>query len=91
MTDRTPSEPKSLVELKARKVAKAAAASDSLQDRISEAFGQARGPTIASASGQRSDEADAAGVLTAIDEDPEGGEEAECPREFDYHTDAEEE
>jgi 26S proteasome regulatory subunit N2 len=33
----------------------------------------------------------AAGVLTAVDEDEEGDEEADCPREFDYFTDAEDE
>ena len=32
----------------------------------------------------------AAGVLTAVDEDGEGAEEAPVPREFDYYTDAEE-
>jgi len=31
----------------------------------------------------------AAGVLTAVDEDDEGGEEAEMPAEFDYETDSE--
>lgn len=30
--------------------------------------------------------ADAAGVLTAVDEDEDGGEEAPLPREFDYYT-----
>jgi 26S proteasome regulatory subunit N2 len=34
---------------------------------------------------------DVAGVLTSVDEDPEDGEEAECPREFDYYSDEEEE
>jgi len=29
----------------------------------------------------------AAGVLTAVDEDEEGGEEAEVPREFEYFSD----
>ena len=33
----------------------------------------------------------AAGVLTAVDEDDEGGVEAECPREFEYFTDGEDE
>ena len=33
----------------------------------------------------------AAGVLTAIDEDNEGDEEADVPREFEYFTDGEEE
>ena len=31
----------------------------------------------------------AAGVLTAVDEDEEGGEEAECPRDFEYFSDNE--
>lgn len=31
----------------------------------------------------------AAGVLTAVDEDAEDGEEAELPREFEYHSDEE--
>ena len=30
---------------------------------------------------------EAVGVLTAVDEDGEGGEEAECPREFEYESD----
>ena len=80
------------MEFKARKVAKAPAASESLQDRVTEAFGQATGAAAAGASAQRSSgAADAAGVLTAIDEDTEDGEEAQCPGEFEYHTDAEEE
>lgn len=33
----------------------------------------------------------AAGVLTAIDEDAEGDEEAEPPHDFDYYTDEEDE
>lgn len=33
----------------------------------------------------------AAGVLTAVDEDEEGGEEAEVPDEFDYETEGDEE
>ena len=33
--------------------------------------------------------AEAAGVLTAVDEDEEGGEEAEVPRDFEYHSDPE--
>jgi 26S proteasome regulatory subunit N2 len=31
----------------------------------------------------------AAGVLTAVDEDEEGGDEAEVPREFEYFSDNE--
>jgi 26S proteasome regulatory subunit N2 len=33
----------------------------------------------------------AAGVLTAVDEDEEGDEEADVPREFEYFSDGEEE
>lgn len=33
----------------------------------------------------------AAGVLTAVDEDAEGDEEADIPKEFEYFTDEEEE
>lgn len=40
--------------------------------------------------GTGSGAAAAAGVLTAVDEDQEGDEEASVPDAFDYHTDAEE-
>ena len=33
--------------------------------------------------------AEAAGVLTAVDEGGEGEEDAEVPREFEYHSDGE--
>ncbi len=42
------------------------------------------------ASGALSGAAAAAGVLTAVDEDEEGGEEADVPREFEYFSDNEE-
>jgi 26S proteasome regulatory subunit N2 len=35
--------------------------------------------------------AEAVGVLNAVDEDEEGAEEADVPREFDYHSDEGEE
>ena len=41
--------------------------------------------------GDGSGAAAAAGVLTAVDEDNEGDEEAKVPKEFDYFTDDEEE
>ncbi|KAI4183497.1 MAG: hypothetical protein LQ346_006311 [Caloplaca aetnensis] len=84
LTDSTPSEPKSLMELKAKKAVKPAAAPATLQDRVTEALGQQE-----AADREHSGAAEAAGVLTAVDEDPEGGEEAEVPREFDYFTDEE--
>lgn len=85
MTDTTPSEPKALLELKARKNTKPAAAPETLQDRVTAAFNQQ------DAAGGRTQEgggaAEAVGVLTAVDEDEEGGEEAPVPNEFDYHSD----
>lgn len=41
------------------------------------------------AAGALSGAAAAAGVLTAVDEDEEGAEEAEVPREFEYFSDGE--
>ncbi|KAL8697265.1 MAG: hypothetical protein Q9224_002404 [Gallowayella concinna] len=84
LTDSTPSEPKSLMELKAKKKVKPAATPATVQDRVVEALGQ----HLAN-DGESSGAAEAAGVLTAVDEDVEGGEEAEVPREFDYYTDEE--
>lgn len=84
LTDTTPSEPKSLMELKAKKTVKPAAAPATLQDRVNEALGQQE-----SVDRDAGGAAEAAGVLTAMDEDPEGGEEAEVPREFDYFSDEE--
>ena len=86
LTDTTPSEPKALMELKARKAVKPAAAPATMQDRLNEAvenLGQAAGSRDSGGA------AEAAGVLTAVDEDGEGGEEAELPGEFEYHTDGE--
>lgn len=95
LTDATPSEAKTLLEVKARKITKPAAAPESLQEQISAAFGNGQGTTAAAAGGPSSSNtqqgesgaAEAVGVLTAIDEDGEGGEEAEVPRDFDYHSD----
>lgn len=84
LTDSTPSEPKSLMELKAKKTVKPAAAPPTLQDRVTAALGEQE-----AADRDTSGAAEAAGVLTAMDEDPEGGEEAEVPHEFDYFTDEE--
>jgi 26S proteasome regulatory subunit N2 len=45
----------------------------------------------ADAHGEASGAAAAAGVLTAVDEDEEGGEEAEVPKDFEYFSDGEDE
>lgn len=79
------------MELKARKTVKPAVAPESLQDRVAQAFNQAADVATPQRRSGASGAAEAAGILTAIDEDPEGGEEAPCPREFDYDTDAGEE
>lgn len=49
--------------------------------------GQASG--LVAAAEVPSGAAEAAGVLTAVDEDEEGAEEAELPKEFEYHSDGE--
>ncbi len=51
--------------------------------RLADAAGEAQAALTGAAA--------AAGVLTAVDEDEEGGEEAEVPHEFEYFTDNEEE
>ncbi|OCK84304.1 26S proteasome regulatory complex, non-ATPase subcomplex, Rpn2/Psmd1 subunit [Lepidopterella palustris CBS 459.81] len=84
MIDTQPDEPKTLLELKVKKAAPApapGAPGQSLSDRVSEAY--------ASRDAQSNDTA--AAVLNAVDEDEEGGEEADVPREFDYVTDDEKE
>ncbi|MCJ1375406.1 proteasome regulatory particle base subunit [Loxospora ochrophaea] len=91
VTDTSPSQPKSLMEFKARKNVKTAAAPASLQDRVTDAYAQQLAATAASttsaAGAGTGGAAEAAGVLTAVDEDPEGGEEAEVPAAFDYLSD----
>lgn len=99
LTDATPLQAKTLLEVKARRITKPAAAPESLQERISAAFGNGQGTIAAAAAAaaggpssstaQRGEggAAEAVGVLTAIDEDGEGGEEAEVPRDFDYYSD----
>lgn len=89
LTDTTPSESKSLLELKAKKTVKPAAAPETLDDRITAAFGQQAGAV--SSREETGGAAEAAGVLTAVDEDAEGSEEAELPREFDYYEDEQQE
>lgn len=85
MTDTNPSEPKTLIELKAKKVVKPAAAPETLQDRVAAAFSQQE--AAGSSREETSGEAEAVGVPAAVDEDDEEGEEAELPHEFDYYSD----
>ena len=59
-----------------------------LNDRIGDAY-RSRDQAGALEAQMSSGAAEAAGVLTAVDEDEEGGEEAEVPRDFEYHSDPE--
>jgi 26S proteasome regulatory subunit N2 len=75
-----------LIEEKLKKASiEKAAAPTTLEDMRNESFNLRR-----QAEGETSG-AGAAAVLTAVDEDEEGGEEAECPGGFDYISDGEEE
>lgn len=89
LTDSTPKEPKTLMELKARKSVKPAAAPETLQDRVNAAFDRAQSADE-TAREEGGGAAEAAGVLTAVDEDGEGAEDAELPKEFEYHSDGHE-
>lgn len=90
--DKTPSEERETIELRASKEVKQAAAPETLQDRVNAAI-NAAGAQPGEAAGQRAGQgagaAAAAGVLTAVDEDEEGAEEAPVPNEFEYQTDNE--
>ena len=88
LIDNQPEEEKVLIEEKLKKASiDKAAAPTTLEDMRNESFNLARqGEAEASGVGA----AAAAGVLTAIDEDEEGAEEAEVPREFEYFSDNEE-
>ena len=82
LNDTSPEEPKSLLEMKkAKKPTQAAAAPETLQDRVDTAMAQGQAT--------RDGAAEAAGVLTAIDEGGEGESDAELPHDFEYHSDEE--
>lgn len=93
LLDTQPEEPKSLIEEKMKKASvERAAALPSLEDLRQESFTLRRlADAQGEAAGALSGAAAAAGVLTAVDEDGEGGEEASMPNEFEYFTDDEEE
>jgi 26S proteasome regulatory subunit N2 len=82
-------EEKVLIEEKLKKVTiEKAAAPTTLEDMRNEAFALRR-QAVAQREADESGAAAAAGVLTAVDEDEEGGEEAEVPEEFEYFSDNE--
>lgn len=88
MTDTKPSEAKELLELKVKKSATTpapGAPGHSLQDRVEDVY-SSRDAEASHTTGA----AEAAGVLTAVDED-EDDEEASAPRDFDYYSEGGEE
>lgn len=99
--DKNPDEPRETIEMKASKeVRQPAATAESLQDRLQAAIGAAALQTPQRDAGRMPLGADltaaagaaaAAGVLTAVDEDEEGGEEAPVPEEFEYESEGMEE
>lgn len=96
--DKQPDEPRETIELKASKESQPPAPpTETLQDRLQAAIGTAalQTPQRAAARAAMSDTpagaAAAAGVLTAVDEDEEGVEDAPVPDEFSYETEGEEE
>ena len=93
MIDTQPEEEKLLIEEKLKKASvEKAAAPTTLEDMRNESFNLRRQADVqGEAAGSGAGAAAAAGVLTAVDEDEEGAEEAECPQEFEYFSDNEEE
>ncbi|KAF2088798.1 26S proteasome regulatory complex, non-ATPase subcomplex, Rpn2/Psmd1 subunit [Saccharata proteae CBS 121410] len=89
--DTRPSESKELLEMKLKKAATTpapGAPGHTLAEQVNSAYaardaGGAADTSIAGISGA----SEAAGVLTAVDEDEDDGEEAPVPREFEYHSD----
>ncbi|KAJ5610570.1 hypothetical protein N7510_007289 [Penicillium lagena] len=97
--DKQPDEPRETVELKASKETRQPAPpAETLQDRLQAAIGTAALQTpqrasaraaVAAESTPAAGAAAAAGVLTAVDEDEEGVEDAPVPDNFTYESDEE--
>ncbi|KAF2140844.1 uncharacterized protein K452DRAFT_359291 [Aplosporella prunicola CBS 121167] len=88
--DTTPSEPKSLLELKVKKATTTpapGAPGHTLADRVNDAYAAV---DEYAAQGEQGGAAEAAGVLTAVDEDDDG-EDAQPPRDFDYYSEGNDE
>jgi 26S proteasome regulatory subunit N2 len=88
--DTQPESEREIIELKVTKVETKPAPAAQAQSSQAQAAGLAAPQTPAQGvSMGAGGAAAAAGVLTAIDEDEEGAEEAPVPEEFDYHSDNE--
>lgn len=90
LNDTTPSQPKDLIEEKLKKATTEKAVTQTLADMRDDSFNQRRqADAHGEASPALSGAAAGAGVLTAVDEDEEGAEEAPVPKDFEYFTDNE--
>ncbi|KAL2216725.1 putative 26S proteasome regulatory subunit Rpn2 [Thermoascus aurantiacus ATCC 26904] len=92
--DKKPEEPRETIELRASKEVKQAAAPETLQDRLQAAAASAAALQTPQRGGRlpvsgATGAAAAAGVLTAVDEDEEGAEDAPVPGEFGYESETE--
>lgn len=92
--DKKPEEPRETIELRASKEVKQAAAPETLQDRLQAAAASATALQTPQRGGRlpvsgATGAAAAAGVLTAVDEDEEGAEDAPVPGEFGYESETE--
>jgi len=94
LEDTTPNEEKSLLELKARKKATVSAPTPGQQlggnDRSDFASAMSGFAPVTPSGFGAGGAAAAAGVLNAVDEDDEGGEEAPVPDEFEVESEEEE-
>lgn len=91
LIDTQPEEPKILIEEKLKKAPTEKAVTQTLADMRDDSFNLRRqAEAHGEASGALSGAAAGAGVLTAVDEDEEGAEEAPVPNDFEYFTDNEE-
>ncbi len=90
LTDTQPEEPKVLIEEKLKKASiEKAAAPTTMEDFEDGSFHPRRQGGPSESEEAVIGAATVASVLSAVDEDEEGGEEAECPRDFEYFTDNE--
>lgn len=91
LIDTQPEEPKILIEEKIKKAPIEKAITRTLAEMRDDSFVLRRQAEVqGEASGALSGAAAGAGVLTAVDEDEEGAEEAPLPNDFEYFTDNEE-
>lgn len=89
MADTTPTAPKTLVPLKSKKPSPPAVPATAPHDSLAaDSTRQQQDIAMQDPTNEPEGAAEAAGVLTAVDEDAEGGEEAAMPHDFDYVSDA---